>query len=81
MREVTIRDRAIRLGQLLKFAGVVNSGVEAKALLAAGEVTVNGAPEKRRGRQLQPGDVVAVGDELLRVSGPEVPAIMRPGEP
>jgi ribosome-associated protein len=51
----------IRLGQLLKLADVVADGGEAKALLAAGAVTVNGEPEGRRGRQLHPGDVVGVG--------------------
>ena len=68
MREVSIRGDVIRLGQLLKLAGVVESGADAKALLAAGAVTVNGEPEERRGRQLRPGDVVAVAGEELRVA-------------
>lgn len=60
----------IRLGQLLKLAGIVASGAEAKELLAGGEVQVNGEPESRRGRQLHPGDVVAFsGDELRVVAG------------
>jgi len=46
----------------------VESGGEAKALLAAGGVTVNGEPEARRGRQLHPGDVVAAGGRSVRVS-------------
>ena len=66
-REVPIRDEMIRLGQLLKLAGVVGGGGEVKELLAAGAVSVNGSPETRRGRQLGDGDVVAVGDEELRV--------------
>ena len=53
----------IRLGQLLKLAGVAESGTDAKDLLAAGLVRVNGKPETRRGRQLHPGDVVAVEGE------------------
>jgi ribosome-associated protein len=57
----------IRLGQLLKLAGVIGSGAEVKAMLAAGAVRVNGEAETRRGRQLHPGDVVAVGEESLRV--------------
>jgi ribosome-associated protein len=58
----------IRLGQLLKVAGLAESGGEAKALLADGVVTVNGAPEARRGRQLHDGDVVEVaGGEPVRV--------------
>jgi ribosome-associated protein len=68
MREIEIRGYVIRLGQLLKLAGLADSGAEAKELLAAGGVTVNGEPEERRGRQLHPGDVVAVGDEAVRVA-------------
>ena len=51
----------IRLGQFLKLCGVAESGAHARQLLAEGEVTVNGEPEARRGRQLAPGDVVVVG--------------------
>ena len=57
----------IRLGQLLKAAGLVDSGGEAKAVLAEALVTVNGEVETRRGRQLHPGDVVALGDASVRV--------------
>jgi ribosome-associated protein len=67
MRDVSIRDDMIRLGQLLKLAGVAGSGSEAKAMLEAGEVAVNGEPETRRGRQLHRGDVVSVAGEELRV--------------
>jgi ribosome-associated protein len=67
MREVAIREQTIRLGQLLKLAGVVDSGAEAKELLAAGAVSVNGEPEQRRGRQLHRGDLVAAAGERLRV--------------
>jgi ribosome-associated protein len=66
-RDVPIRGEMIRLGQLLKLAGVVDGGGEAKELLAAGGVAVNGSDEARRGRQLGDGDVVAVGDVELRV--------------
>jgi ribosome-associated protein len=59
----------IRLGQLLKLAGMVGSGAEGKLLLAEGTVVVNGQPEVRRGRQLNPGDVVVVNGETLRVTG------------
>jgi ribosome-associated protein len=57
----------IRLGQLLKLAGSSTGGAEAKALIADGQVSVNGQPELRRGRQLHPGDVVRVGSEVLRI--------------
>ena len=68
--EFHARDGTIRLGQLLKAAGLVESGGDAKGLLASGAVTVNGDVETRRGRQLAPGDVVAVGDESVRLSSP-----------
>ena len=67
-QDVPIRGEMIRLGQLLKLAGVVGGGGEAKALLADEAVTVNGEPESRRGRQLHPGDTVQVGDLLIRVA-------------
>ena len=61
----------IRLGQLLKLAGVIDHGGEAKPYLASEAVTVNGEAEARRGRQLHPGDViVTAGRELLLVSRP-----------
>jgi ribosome-associated protein len=68
MREVPIRGETIRLGQLLKLAGAIGSGSEAKLLLASGDVLVNGEREERRGRQLRAGDTVAVGDVELRVT-------------
>ena len=68
VRDVPIRGDMIRLGQLLKLAGVADDGGAAKALLAAGGVAVNGEPEARRGRQLHAGDEVAVGGEVLHVT-------------
>jgi ribosome-associated protein len=67
--EVAIRGEMIRLGQLLKVAGVIDSGAEVKAFLAEQAVLVNGEREDRRGRQLHPGDVVTVGDDELRITG------------
>ena len=67
-REIPIRGDMIRLGQLLKLSDLVSSGGDARELLLASEVTVNGEPESRRGRQLHRGDVVAVGDEAIRVA-------------
>jgi ribosome-associated protein len=67
-RDVEIRGEMIRLGQLLKLAGLADSGGEARALVADGAVTVNGAVETRRGRQLHPGDVIAAGGEEIRVA-------------
>ncbi|MHC1557721.1 RNA-binding S4 domain-containing protein [Actinomycetospora sp. C-140] len=70
MRDVEIRDETIRLGQLLKLAGLVEHGAAAREVLDAGEVTVNGRDEDRRGRQLVPGDVVALAGERIRVRHP-----------
>jgi ribosome-associated protein len=57
----------ITLGQALKAANLVGSGGEAKVLVQAGEVLVNGEVETRRGRQLEEGDVVEVGEERLEI--------------
>lgn len=64
-----IRDGVIRLGQFLKLAGLVDGGGEAKDALGQGWVTVNGDVEERRGRQIHPGDVVTLDDEVVRVVG------------
>ena len=55
------------LGQALKAASLVGTGGEAKVLIQAGEVIVNGEVETRRGRKLEEGDVVEVGDERLEI--------------
>lgn len=68
MRDVEISDGSIRLGQLLKLAGLAEHGADAKALLEAGEVRVNDDVETRRGRQLDIGDRVALGDEVVRIA-------------
>jgi len=67
MRDVPIRGDMIRLGQLLKLAGVIDVGGEAAAYLAEHGVLVNGEAESRRGRQLHPGDEVVAGEETLRI--------------
>jgi ribosome-associated protein len=67
-QEIPIHGETIRLGQLLKLAGLVDSGSEVKTLLAAEPALVNGEREGRRGRQLHRGDVVRVGEHELRVS-------------
>ncbi|BDD80426.1 RNA-binding protein [Tsukamurella pulmonis] len=66
--DVTINDEVIRLGQFLKLAGLIDSGAEAKAVIAEGEVTVNGEVDVRRGRQLAVGDVVEVFGRSARVA-------------
>jgi ribosome-associated protein len=66
--DVPIRDESIRLGQFLKLADLVESGADAKELIADGEILVNGEPETRRGRQLHVGDVVEFDDRPVRVA-------------
>jgi len=66
--DVPIRDESIRLGQFLKLANLVESGAEAKPVIADGAVTVNGEVETRRGRQLVLGDVVSLGGQAARVA-------------
>ena len=70
MQEVIIREEEefIKLGQLLKKAGLVSSGVEAKIVVQDGLVSVNGEVDTRRGRKLVNGDVVSYnGQEVLVV--------------
>lgn len=66
--DVQIHDESIRLGQFLKLANLVESGSEAKPLIAAGMVRVNDEVETRRGRQLAKGDVVTVAGQAARVA-------------
>ncbi len=67
MQEVEIEGDMIRLGQLLKLSALADSGADARELLLGSGVTVNGEAEARRGRQLHRGDVVAVGEQTVRV--------------
>lgn len=66
--DVPIRDESIRLGQFLKLANLIESGAQAKGVIADGLVDVNGTEELRRGRQLRDGDVVSVGAASARVA-------------
>ena len=59
-KRVKIYTKTITVGAALKWAGVVSTGGEAKALIAGRRVLVNGALEQRRGRRLTAGDLVAV---------------------
>ena len=71
MEEIKINTETIKLDQFLKWANVVSTGGEAKALIQAGGVRVNNKIEKRRGFTLKDGDLVNVEglDETLKVSG------------
>jgi ribosome-associated protein len=68
MDDVVISGDSIRLGQLLKLTNLIDSGGDAKSVLTSGQVSVNGLPETRRGRQLVSGDVIAFGEHSVRIS-------------
>lgn len=68
MYDVGIKDESIKLGQFVKLANLVETGGEAKEVIAAGEVTVNGEVDTRRGKTLRQGDVVCIGENCARVT-------------
>ena len=70
MNTITIRDEFIKLGQALKVANLVESGVDAKFVIQDGLVKVNGAVEMQRGKKLYDGDVVDIDSELIGVKPP-----------
>ena len=67
MQEICIRDEFIKLGQVLKLAGVVEDGVEAKYVSAEGLVKVNGEVDVRRGRKVYEGDVISYDGNEIKV--------------
>ena len=67
MREVTITTEFIKLQDLLKFAGLVETGGEAKERIQAGEARVNREPCPQRGKKIRPGDAVSFAGETLTV--------------
>lgn len=67
METITLREDFIKLGQALKAAGLVESGVEAKLVILDGQVSVNGQVELQRGKKLYDGDVVSFQGEEIRI--------------
>ncbi|NEN05356.1 RNA-binding S4 domain-containing protein [Diaminobutyricibacter tongyongensis] len=67
IEDVPIGGEGIRLGQFLKFAGLLDSGGNVKEAIVDGFVTVNGEVDRRRGRQLQFGDIVTFEGRSVRV--------------
>lgn len=69
MEEISLRegDDYIKLGQLLKKANMMSSGVDAKMVILDGLVSVNGEVELRRGKKIYPGDVVTFEGESVKV--------------
>lgn len=67
METIYLRDEFIKLGQALKAAGFVESGVEAKEVIQDGLVLVNGETDTRRGRKLYEGDVVSFENQTIEI--------------
>ena len=67
MEEIKIRDEFIKLGQALKLAGLVESGVDAKFVIQDGLVKVNGAVETQRGKKLVDGDEVTYDGKSFKI--------------
>lgn len=67
MQTIKIKDEFIKLGQALKLAGLVDSGLEAKEVIQAGEVLVNGEVDTRRGKKLVPGDTFSYQGKTVKV--------------
>lgn len=67
MEVIKLREDYIKLGQALKAAGLVESGVDAKFVIQDGLVKVNGQVETQRGKKLYDGDVVTYNGEQVRI--------------
>lgn len=67
MEIIKIRDDFIKLGQALKLAGLVDSGVDAKIEIQEGLVKVNGEVEVQRGKKIHPGDVIEFNGQQIKV--------------
>ena len=67
METIKLRDEFIKLGQALKAANLVSSGVEAKDVILEGMVKVNGETEYQRGKKLREGDIVSFNGEEIKI--------------
>lgn len=68
MHQIKLREEFIKLGQALKAAGLVDSGVDAKFEIQEGKVKVNGVVEIQRGKKLYDGDLISYGDEQIKIT-------------
>ena len=73
MEIIRIRDDFIKLGQALKLAGMVESGVDAKMEIQEGFVKVNGEVEVQRGKKIRPGDIIEFNGQKIKVELIEKP--------
>ncbi|MDF2510209.1 MAG: hypothetical protein K0S04_75 [Herbinix sp.] len=67
MHQIKLREEYIKLGQALKAAGLVDSGVDAKIEILDGLVKVNGVVEVQRGKKLHEGDIVEFNGEQIKI--------------
>ncbi len=67
IKEIILKTPFIKLDQLLKYAGAVQTGGHAKILIAEGGVKVNGQTCTQRGKKIFSGDRVLVGDDELLI--------------
>lgn len=67
MNEIKLKDEYIKLGQALKAAGLVGSGLDAKIVIQDGLVLVNGEVETRRGKKLFGGEIVSFDGEEVKI--------------
>lgn len=68
METIKLKDEFIKLGQALKAAGLVDSGVEAKFVIQDGLVRVNGVVEYQRGKKLHDGDEVSFNGNSIKIT-------------
>lgn len=67
MQQIKLREEFIKLGQAIKAAGLVESGVEAKSVIQDGEVKVNGSVEYQRGKKLYDGDLIEFNGDQIKI--------------
>ena len=71
MKKIPIKTEYIKLGQLLKYADVIQSGGEEKSFISTHKIFVNNIPENRRGKKIVRGDVVEINGDIIQVTSYE----------
>lgn len=73
MRVITVNTVPVELYKILKFGGLVGSGAEAKAVVAEGQVKVNGEVETRKRKKILAGDLIEFASQTLRIELDDTP--------
>ncbi|MEA4820633.1 MAG: S4 domain-containing protein YaaA [Erysipelotrichales bacterium] len=71
LKKIPIKTEYIKLGQLLKYVDVIQSGGEEKSFINTHKIFVNNIPENRRGKKIVPGDVVEINGDIIQVTSYE----------